>query len=224
MEYAINSDIQQLCHDDTIKSNIGTSKTALVHTPRLQSFLSGVPEDSITAPKKGTELAVQVLGSLNAALEGSDKITGLLSSIPGLDTWRANLRRDVSKYMKNALEFMAHDSKRSDIKKNITKEAKGLTKGLVKDMKSPKNSEEMIRQKLARLTGDQHSVTGFVDIAAAEGDYIHLSPLELYDKQSQYKELLNRQMDDFRYAKAVMEETITPVFETLDFLPVTSFL
>lgn len=90
VEYATNSDIQQLHHGNT---STRTSKTDLDHKTRLQTFFNGIPDD--TAPKKGTDLAVQVLGSLNASLKASNKTIDILSIIPGFESRQSNFQKNV---------------------------------------------------------------------------------------------------------------------------------
>lgn len=94
--------------------------------------------------------------------------------------------------MKEALVFMAHDSTRLNIERDISKEATGITKNMRRNKETHVTSEDIIRQKLARLTGDPHSSTGFVDIAAAEGGSIYFPPNEYKEKEIVYRSFLNQ--------------------------------
>jgi hypothetical protein len=221
VEHALDSDIQQLCDRNPWLPDGITKKSILTHTPRLRTFLNEIPNDSVTVPKQGIELAVQVFGSLNAAVRSSYTIIDVMSSIPGFRTRRANLRRNISKYNCDVLEFMAHKTARRDIKNDITNEKKKLVRELQRDPEVRRTSQNTICRKLKALTGD--SSTGFVDIAAAEEGSIYMPPSAFEAHRTAHRQLLNQQRDDVSYARETREETITRVFETLDFIPVTNF-
>jgi len=221
VERALDSDIQQLCNHDRVIRDKVKKNTVLNHTPRLQTFLSGIPNDAVTIPEQGIEIAIQVLSSLNASLNSSYSIVGLLARIPGVRSRRVHIRRSVSRYHREALEFMAPKSMRQEIQSGITKEEDKLTKEMRKDRRARRPFQNPIRRKLKALTGD--SSAGFIDIAAAEEGTRYISPDEFEARKVAYMQLLKQQRNDMNYARETRDETITPAFEILDFLPVTSF-
>lgn len=220
MEHALDSDIQQLCNGIQLFHSI-TKKNALPSTSRLLAFLDGIPNDTVTVPQQGLDFAVQVLGSLNAGLKGSSIILNVLSKIPGLRTRRMQLHRSVSKYHKEALVFMAPKSLRKEIENQIKQETRNLMKELNTKSGSPNHRQNIIHRKLKALTGE--STHGYVDAGSANDGSAYFSPSEFDAHRSAYNELINQQTVDAEHARATRRETINPVSETLDFLPVTSF-
>jgi hypothetical protein len=223
VERSLDSDVQQLCNSGPMIPIMDTltKKSALTHTPRLQQFLHKIPNDSSTASQEGIELAVQVLGSLNAALRASNIIIDVLTRIPGLSTRRVKLRRKVSEYTRQALLFMVPPAMVKDIKKRIKEERKKLGRELRKNTETPRIAQNIIRRKLATLTTD--STNGFVDISAAEEGSIYMAPNSFQRHRSTYRRLLNQQRDDALHARETREETTVNVYATRDFLPFTDF-
>lgn len=222
MEHALDSDIQQLCSSNGTVIDLINKKSILTHTPRVHQFLNEIPkDDSITASKQGINLAVQVLGTMTAALRSSNIIIDLLSSTPGFPGRRAKLRRKVSKYNSDALSFMGSPSLVKDIKRSIKKERKNLGKELRLDTTTPRVAQNIIRRKLATLTRD--SPHGFVDVAAAEEGSIYLDPNSFQTHQSAYAQLLHQQRTDGLHAGEMREEIIASAYTAMDYLPLTSF-
>lgn len=220
VEYALDCDIQQIC-DTNYKIDAVNSQNILLHTPRVQQFVAEIPkDDSITASDEGISLAIQVLSFLNAALCSSSIISDVLHSIPGLTDRRVKLRRTVSKYQSVALSFLVPPKMVKPIKKRIEDESKLLRKDLKADKKAPRINQNIVRQRMSKLTG---SPLGFNDVAAEGDGSVFLNPQEWDNHVTAYRLFRTRLQDDVKYAKEIREEMIANVFTNSDFVSLTSF-
>jgi hypothetical protein len=110
-----------------------------------------------------------------------------------------------------------------EIKAHISKETSRLKREQMrdsgKDKRESRLTQNVIRRKLAALTGD---APGFVDIAAESEGSVYLDLTEFQNHRAEYGELLEQQRADEIYARETRRETITRVSDTIDFLPLTS--
>lgn len=221
VENGLDLDIQQLCRQKPMLDKI-KSESIMEHAPRVQQFLNAIPtNDSVMASDEAIGLAVDVLGSLTAALRSRSFITRTLRCIPGFHNRRVKLRRIAVKYNKQAISFMAPPIMVKDIRKRIKVVSKNLAKELKRHRDLPRTSQGVIRQKLMSLTGE--SGDDHEDICAVEDGSVYMPPGVFQKHRNAYQELFDQQRSDALHARATREAMIQNVYMSMDFISLTSF-
>ena len=183
---------------------IRTSNT-LTHVPRLRHFLDAIPRNESVAPSiQSSELAVQVLGTLSAALNPHGLLCKLLTRALRIGGRQHKLRSQVVKHMNDAI-FLPVD-KTKHIRKAISKKVKERVRESRRRSGRRISLRNVICQNLRTLTGS--SVHEIIDIARIDGRSIYLSPTDFEQRRAMFEKLQANIRADETHARAMRAEMI----------------